>query len=76
MTWSTATLSLTLTVNVLETEVVELFNATLELFGENEEIEGTCVSLLLTVRVSDALWEFPAASLNETVLLTLVDPKP
>ena len=55
--------------------MVELFNATLELFAENVEMEGFCVSLLLTVRVSEALWEFPAASLNDTVLLTLVEPK-
>ena len=60
---------------VLEAVVELLFNAILLLLAENPLIEGAWVSLFVTVSDKAALLELPAASLNVTVLETLVEPK-
>ena len=61
--------------NSLEAVVELLFNAILSLLAENPLIVGAWVSLLVTVTFKAALLELPAASLNVTVLVTVVEPK-
>ena len=70
----TPTLSVIVAVNVTVDVCAKLVSVTELLLAAKFEIDGACVSVLVTVTVMSAVAVFPAASCTVAVSISLVDP--